>query len=133
MTLEYFATLTPANPRAKAAYSAVVEESLMHGQDSSPDPLDLTISVRAERVFDKEVLLFRRQAALARSRSSQLLSDDSTTDMETDVEGEPKERGVSFFHIGYAGIRPHERQTSLGLYLLSLGGTFVDYRADFHA
>lgn len=133
MAPEYFATLTPANPRAKAAFSAVVEESLLRGQDSSPDPLDLTVSVRAEPVFDKEVLLYRRQAALARSRSSQHLSDDSTTDMETDVEGEPKDRGVSRFHIGYARVRPHERQTSLGLYLLSLGGIFIDFRADFHA
>lgn len=93
MSQAHFATLTPANARAKAAFSAVVAESLLHGQDTGPDQAGLSIFVRTQQEFDKEVLLYRRE--IVRDRSNQHLSDDSTTDIETDIEGETRDRGVS--------------------------------------
>lgn len=94
MSRQHFATLTPANDRAKAAFDEVINARLQHNVNHAEASVthSLTTHVFPNREFDRGVRTLRRRMAQAHLNINDSITSDSATEADTDSEGD---EGVS--------------------------------------
>ncbi|KAI1737827.1 kinase-like domain-containing protein [Xylaria scruposa] len=88
---QVFATLTPVNAHAKAAFSEVFDATTCDLQGAPTNAVSHRMSAEAEQQYDADVLRFRREME---HRSSEGNTSESLTELNTDVELDTKHLGM---------------------------------------
>lgn len=103
MSRRHFATLTPANALAKAAFDQVIAQRLeCNVEDLAKSSHDVSTHVFPNREFDKGVRALRRRMAQARLVAKNSITSDSATE-DTDIEDDTGVSATKRLRAGFKG------------------------------